>query len=92
MLIKDEVLARKEVKVRVAFHLHPDCEVKMNGAERAEICLGEESVRFEVEGEGELVLERSPYFPEFNRSVHRACLIYRCEGESVRVLTRIAWS
>jgi uncharacterized heparinase superfamily protein len=80
LLVRDDVDARRPVASVSRLHLHPDCDVRLEGARAARVAAPGGAFRIAFAGAGELAVEPSRYFPEFGLSLSNRALVFRAQG------------
>jgi uncharacterized heparinase superfamily protein len=80
LLVRDDVDARRPVPIASRLHLHPDCEVTLEGARRARVAAPGGLFRVAFAGAGELAVEASRYFPEFGLALRSRALAFRAQA------------
>jgi len=90
--IIDDISGKGMHKIRSVFPLHPDVIVGDVQGKSISLKVNEKVVIINFEGEGELKIIKSEYYPEFGRSVNNKHLIYDYNSSSSsKIITRISW-
>jgi uncharacterized heparinase superfamily protein len=80
LIARDDVDARSPVQFASRLHLHPDCDVVLEGPRAARVAGPGGAFRVAFDGAGELALEASRYFPEFGLALHSRALAFRAQA------------
>jgi len=83
LLVRDTVTARRPVRAASRLHLHPDCEIRLDGASGARVSFPGGSFRVAFAGEGEFAVESSTWHPEFGVVRQNRALAFHARGPGV---------
>lgn len=80
LLVRDEVTARRALRGCSRLHLHPACEVRLDGPAQARVVYPGGSFRIAFAGKGELAVESFAYHPEFGVAQPSRALAFQARG------------
>ncbi len=99
LVVEDEVEGKRQHRVKIVWHLHPEISVRESGPAAGKSLLleapcegGPRKVLFSVHGPVVGTVERSTWHPEFGKSIPSRRLVFEWEGElPLRVTSKVTW-
>ena len=92
LTIYDTISGKNIHKIKCIYPIHPKVRIGKPKANIVKFNIQSNTVRFQVEGEGNLKRQSSFYNPEFGLSQNNFHLVYELEGMlPLKIVTKISW-